>query len=80
MFRSVSFQEVVALFKKHIFLDLLVTIKSVGDLESIFVSKKNCFLYKRVVVVFDDTNFANVVFWGEMVRLKEKHFYIVFHL
>jgi len=48
-------------------LDLRLTIKSVGNIDSIFVSKKNCFLNKRIVVVLDDKDWAEVVFWGHLV-------------
>lgn len=48
-------------------IDLLVIIKTIGDVDSIFVSKKHRFLCKRIVTVMDDDACADIVFWGNLV-------------
>ncbi|CAF1489565.1 unnamed protein product [Adineta ricciae] len=46
--------------------DLRVTIKSVGNIESIFIMKKKCYSTKRAVQVQDDSDNAVIIFWGDM--------------
>ena len=66
MFRLVVLNLVLPFFY-YLFLDLLVTIKSIGETETIFVTKKNCFTNKRTVVVSDDSGSVEIVFWRELV-------------
>ncbi|CAF1673867.1 unnamed protein product [Adineta ricciae] len=57
---SVSFNDIGKCF------DLRVTIKSVGNIESIFIVKKKCYSTKREVQVQDGSDHAVIIFWGDM--------------
>ncbi|CAM4788390.1 unnamed protein product [Rotaria magnacalcarata] len=47
--------------------DLSVTIKSIGDVENLYVQKNNSYSNRRIVMVSDDSADINIVFWGNLV-------------
>ncbi|CAF5184455.1 unnamed protein product, partial [Rotaria magnacalcarata] len=46
--------------------DLSVTIKSIGDVENLYVQKNNSYSNRRIVMVSDDSADINIVFWGNL--------------
>ncbi|CAF1292396.1 unnamed protein product [Adineta steineri] len=50
------------------FVDLLVTIKTITDADLIYLYKKNAYLHKRIITVYDDSGNANIVLWGDFAK------------
>ncbi|CAF4110009.1 unnamed protein product [Rotaria magnacalcarata] len=48
--------------------DLSVTIKSIGDVENLYVQKNNSYSNRRIVMVSDDSADINIVFWGNLAK------------